>query len=122
MLLPYDLVKDKLKNKQYRLITYKDRENVDIIFPYNKNRTKIFLELGKVMNSISSKRINIEYLEKRLKESPNSSYVPCWEKELKEDKEELECYTKKLPKVYKNFALEHSFYMCPVGEKNNKLR
>ena len=120
--MPYDLVKDKLKNKEYRLITYKDRENVNITFSYNKNRKKSFLQLGRLLNNISSQKPYIEYLKRKIEESPNSDYVSSWKKELKEYKDKIEVYMEEIHEIYKEFAIEHSFYLCPVKVKNNQKR
>lgn len=122
LFLPYSLINEKIINKEYRLITSKDRKGIHITFPYNKNRTKSFLELADVIYNIFSKKLHIEYLNKRIKEFPNSELVPGILKELKENEEKLEYYRGKLPLSYKKFALEHSLYECPVKDKSKSIR
>ena len=120
LFLPYDLIKDKIKNNDYRLITYADRENSRIGFPYNSIRSKCFFKLSEVMSSICSVKSDIFRLEKIIKESSNSSAKLV--DDLNEYKEKLENYKVELLEVYKEFVDEHNLYVCPVKEKKGQMR
>jgi len=122
LFLPYNLIKEKLKNNEYRLITYEDREHADIVFPYNKNRGRYFLELGKIMLDIFLKRDDIKYLRKRVEKPYSEEQKNIDLKELRLYEEKLEENMRKLPEVYSRFVEEHNKYVCPVKENKKQLR
>lgn len=135
LLLPYNLIKDKIKNKEYQIedFNFSSRSNEICNFkmPYDKDRPKYHVLLGKTIHGYLSSKRNKEYYEKELLKGNNDSFFgETNEQALERSTNEFEKYNKLLPEVFEKFVIENKvnefkinnkFYLLDTSNLNKEL-
>lgn len=108
LLLPYNLIEEKIKNKEYRIIEHKERYGYYCSFKYYKS--KHCVALGYILYDLKMCEKKIKDLIKDNNSDPH---------ELEKEYANLKKYHKVFKKIYNRFLKEHKDYSF---EKINSVR